>query len=194
MCIVEHAFSFLPLADLYKKRYAMDGPAVPAVPDDCAGSVRIRGLKAFAAAVSGESFTPMPPLHHDVDLVMMGSIRDRSEYSGRSDISGGSGSHMMHDNRPFDLALRQQAPRSQYSRAPPGMGGGGGSGNLAGPSGERVHRSSSGPGPMGSGYFGSGSSLGGGSEQGGRRSSRVATQGGASLFQRERSVILVLFS
>lgn len=158
----------------------MDGPAVPAVPDDCAGSVRIRGLKAFVAAVSGEPFAPPPAsLHYDAGSMMPGAHRERSEYSGWSEASGGSGSHLTHDSRPFEMALRQQAPRSQYGRAPPGMGsGGGGSAGLVGPGGERVNRSASGPGAMGTGYFGSGSSVGGGSEGGGRRSSRGPGPGG----------------
>lgn len=160
----------------------MDGPAVPAVPDDCAGSVRIRGLKAFAAAVSAEPFAPVPADHqyHDGDGLMLlpagggggggGSYREsRSEYS---EASTGSGSHLMmpHDStRAFELALRPSGPSSQHSgRAPPGMGGGG----IVGPGGERATRSLSGPGPMGGGggggggYFGSGSSLGAGSEGG----------------------------
>lgn len=168
---------FLPLADLYKKRYAMDGPAVPAVPDDCAGSVRIRGLKAFAAAVTGEPFTPVPLSQYDGDTMVSAGQRERSEYSGWSEASGGSSTHMAHDSRPFEIALRQQQPRPQYGRAPPGMGSGGG--GVLVPGGERVSRSASGPGHAGTGYFGSGSSLGGGSDGGGRRSSRGAGQGGA---------------
>ena len=181
--------SFLPLADLYKKRYAMDGPAVPAVPDDCAGSVRIRGLKAFAAAVSAEPFAPVPADHqyHDGDGLMLlpsagSSYREnRSEYS---EASTGSGSHLMmsHDSaRAFELALRPSGPSSQHSgRAPPGMGSG-----SVGPGGERATRSLSGPGPMGAGggagggYFGSGSSLGAGSEGGeGWRASKGSGPGG----------------
>lgn len=193
-----HPFRFLPLEDLYKKRYAMDGPAVPAVPDDCAGSVRIRGLKAFAAAVSGEPLgqqqqaAPGDLQYHDGDGLMLtsaGSHREssRSEYS---EASTGSGSHHMpHDRdgaRLFELALRPSGPSSQHSgRAPPGMagGGGGGGGSMVGPGGERTTRSFSGPGPMGtSGYFGSGSSLGAGSEGDGWRASKGTGPGGMYVY------------
>lgn len=176
-------FRFLPLEDLYKKRYAMDGPAVPAVPDDCAGSVRIRGLKAFAAAVSGEPVSQAVPSdlqYHDGDGLMLlaGSHREsRSEYS---EASTGSGSHHMPrdsgSGRLFEFALRPSGPSSQHSgRAPPGMGGGGG-GVLVGPGGERTTRSFSGPGP--SGYFGSGGSLRAGSEGDGWRASKGTGPGG----------------
>lgn len=164
---------FLPLADLYKQRYAMDGPAVPAVPDDCAGSVRIRGLKAFAAAVSGEAFVPAhPALHYQGDTMMATQGYERSEYQW-SEASGGSGSYMTSQSHEsgrhhLDNALRSGQPRSQFSRAPPGMGSDrGGGGSVGG----RVERSRSMSGPLGRGYFTSGSSLGAGSEGGGRRSS-----------------------
>lgn len=183
-------FRFLPLDDLYKKRYAMDGPAVPAVPDDCAGSVRIRGLKAFAAAVSGEPLSqtvvPSDPQYHDGDGLMLmaggGSHREnRSEYSEASTSSGSH--HIPHDGGSgllFELALRPSGPSSQHSgRAPPGMGGGGGGGGMVGPGGERTARSFSGPGP--SGYFGSGSSLGAASEGDGWRASKGTGPGGMCL-------------
>lgn len=143
----------------------MDGPAVPAVPDDCAGSVRIRGLKAFAAAVSGEPFTPVPPLHYDAGIGYGGPSSHRSEYSGWSEPSGGSGSHLGVDSgRSFELSQKQQTRRSQqYVRAPPGIGG-----NMIGPGGERMGRSASGSSHINA-YFGSGSSSLGGSEGGGRR-------------------------
>ena len=173
---------FLPLADLYKKRYAMDGPAVPAVPDDCAGSVRIRGLKAFAAAVSGEPLSTLSDLRYEEDLAGMGgSHRDRSEYSGRSESSTASSGRIMHDGRPFEIALRQQGPSSQHSRAPPGMGSAHGSATgsvLSAGGGERGNRSLSGPGPVGAGYFGSGGSIGGGSDGEGWRSSKGSGLGG----------------
>lgn len=189
---------FLPLADLYSKRYAMDGPAVPAVPDDCAGSVRIRGLKAFAAAVSGEPFTPTPiPLYDGDHLRMMSSHQhreQRSEYSGRSDASGGSGGGGHHhaavyNTHVFEVALRQQQQQAplppQYSRAPPGMGSG--SGSLIGVAGERSHRSLSGPGPsgVGSGYMGVS-----GNDIDGRRPSRVAGPGGKNLSRTNKIIMM----
>ncbi|CAM9991966.1 unnamed protein product, partial [Hapterophycus canaliculatus] len=207
---------FLPLADLYKKRYAMDGPAVPAVPDDCAGSVRIRGLKAFATAVSGEPLAPMPApgdvLQYGegpVGLMMMAGAgggggggggagstsshhrENRSEYSESSSGSH-SHSHHLHDSgRPFELALRPSGPSSQHSshRAPPGMSGGGG-GGMAGPGGERTSRSFSGSGPIvaGGGYFGSGSSLGAASEGDAWRASKGAGPGAGLKHSRNASV------
>ncbi|CAM9486147.1 unnamed protein product, partial [Scytosiphon promiscuus] len=181
----------VPLCHLYKKRYAMDGPAVPAVPDDCAGSVRIRGLKAFATAVSGE---PLAPLSAPGDVVqysdghggllMMAaggggagstSSHHRENRSEYSESSSGSHSHHLHDSgRPFELALRPSGPSSQHSshRAPPGMGGGHG--------GERPGRAFSGSGPIGTGggYFGSGSSLGAASEGDTWRASKGSGPGG----------------
>lgn len=159
----------------------MDGPAVPAVPDDCAGSVRIRGLKAFSAAVSGDPFTPAPSdlvQYPDGDGMMVtataGSHREnRSEYSEASTSSGSY--HYVQDGagRPFEIALRPSGPSSQHSgRVPPGMG----SGEVVGPGGERVSRSFSGPGP--GGYFGSGSSIGGGSDGDGWRASKGGGPGG----------------
>ncbi|CAM9809388.1 unnamed protein product, partial [Laminaria digitata] len=182
---------FLPLADLYKKRYAMDGPAVPAVPDDCAGSVRIRGLKAFAAAVSGEPLATLSDLRYEEDLAGMGSHRDRSDYSGRSESSTTSSGRIIHDGRPFEIALRQQGPSSQHSRAPPGMGSASGSatGSLlsAGGGGERGNRSLSGPVPVGTGYFGSGGSIGGGSDGEGWRSSTGSGLGAPGARQHTRN-------
>lgn len=163
----------------------MDGPAVPAVPDDCAGSVRIRGLKAFAAAVSGEPVPQTPSdlqyLDGDGFMLKAGAHREsRSEYSEASTgssshhhmpLDGGSGS-----GRLFELPLRSSGPSSQHGgRAPPGMAGGGG-GGMIGPGGERTSRSFSGPGP--SGYFGSGSSLGATSEGDGWHASQGVGPGG----------------
>lgn len=199
---------FLPLADLYKKRYAMDGPAVPAVPDDCAGSVRIRGLKAFATAVSGEPLAPLSSpgdllQHQDGGPVVMmagggggaGSTsshhrENRSEYS---ESSSGSHSHHLHDSgRPFELALRPSGPSSQHSshRAPPGMGGAG----MVGQGGERATRSFSGSGPIGSGggYFGSGSSLGVASEGDAWRASKGSGPVGERLSRAVSLLVLVL--
>lgn len=181
---------FLPLAELYKQWYAMDGPAVPAVPDDCAGSVRIRGLKAFAAAVSGEPFVPAhPALHYQGDTMMATQGRERSEYQW-SEASGGSGSYMTSQSHEsgrhhLDTALRPRQPRSQFSRVPPGMGSDrGGGGSVGG----GVERSRSVSGPLG--YFNSGSSLGPGSEGGGRRTSAPRVPGPAG----EGSIIDVFFS
>lgn len=147
----------------------MDGPAVPAVPDDCAGSVRIRGLKAFAAAISGEPFVPAhPALHCQGDTMMTSQGRERSEYQW-SEASGGSGSYMTsqsHESGRYHLdnAVRGTGqPRSQFGRVPPGMGS-----DRGGPGSERSRSMS---GPLGTGYFSTGSGLGGGSE-GGRRPSR----------------------
>lgn len=164
---------FLPLAELYKQRYAMDGPAIAAVPDDCAGSVRIRGLKAFVSAVSGEPFVPVhSAMHYLPEEIVTSGMRDRSEYQW-SDTSGGSGSHLTHDSRHIDYAVRSQPSRAhQYGRAPPGManaGNNGSSANSVGGGGERASRSLSGPGPIPAGYFTSGASLGGGSDGGYRR-------------------------
>lgn len=178
---------FLPLADLYKQRYAMDGPAVPAVPDDCAGSVRIRGLKSFAAAVSGEPFVPAhPAMHYPGDNMMSAGQRERSEYQW-SDASGGSGSHLTHDGRHIDYAVRSQQSRSQYSRAPPGMGGSnaGVGGGTAGAGGERSSRSMSGPGPGSNAYFNNGGSVAGGSDNGQRRPSRGTGPGGKDFHSRQ---------
>ncbi|CAM9821978.1 unnamed protein product, partial [Phaeothamnion confervicola] len=43
---------FLPLAHVYEGRFVFDGPYADGGPDDRAGAVRIRGLKAFARALA----------------------------------------------------------------------------------------------------------------------------------------------
>lgn len=168
----------------------MDGPAVPAVPDDCAGSVRIRGLKAFAAAVSGEPFLPAhQALHYQGDTMMATKGREQSEYQW-SEASGGSGSHHMsqqsHESSRHHLeySLRQGQPRSQYGRTMPGMGSSGGSTRSVG---ERSSRSLSGP--LGTGYLGSGVRVGGGSEGGARRSSRGPSPGEALFLASPHSIL-----